>query len=158
VRRRPASRGSRRGESPSDGREGQARRGLAWCAAPSSRDGLDRRRPARRDPGRHFGTPDSPLLASLSSLLALFVASFVSSPRTRRSKAVTTGAAPNVLGPRHVVRLRPTRTDFDARKPIAVTERDRRILEALADFGFLSTEVVVRAFFPGARGDEPGPD
>jgi hypothetical protein len=56
-----------------------------------------------------------------------------------------------------IVRRVPSEAELRARPPIAVTARDRQLLCALADFGFLSTELVVRAFYPplSAHGDSP---
>jgi Replication-relaxation len=71
---------------------------------------------------------------------------------------MSTGASRPILGRRQIVRRLPTRADLLERKPMVVTARDRRILAALADFGFLSTEIIVRAFFPGTDGDDPAPD
>jgi hypothetical protein len=48
----------------------------------------------------------------------------------------------------HVVRRIPTPAELRQRRPMVVTDRDRRILEAIADFGFLPTDLIVRAFFP----------
>lgn len=48
----------------------------------------------------------------------------------------------------HLVRRVPSRDELGERPPIVLTHRDRQILEALADFGFLSTELITRAFFP----------
>jgi Replication-relaxation len=57
----------------------------------------------------------------------------------------------------HIVQRVPTRAELLRRPPIVITDRDRAILSAVFDLGFLTTEHVVRAFFPeeGTRRTSP---
>lgn len=57
----------------------------------------------------------------------------------------------------HLVRRVPSRDELAGRPPIVLTFRDRQILEALGDFGILSTELLTRAFFPAETGERSSP-
>lgn len=52
---------------------------------------------------------------------------------------------------RQIVRRLPTPADLRQRRPIVITERDRHVLLAVADFGYLTTDLIARAFFPEAE-------
>jgi Replication-relaxation len=48
----------------------------------------------------------------------------------------------------HYVRRLPTPAEIAARPPIVLTERDRQVLVAVHQHGFLTTDLVELAFFP----------
>src|ERR1700730_17253567 len=50
----------------------------------------------------------------------------------------------------HYVRRLPTPAEISIRAPIVLTERDRQLLVAVHQHGFLTTELVELAFFPPA--------
>ncbi|HYW89389.1 MAG TPA: replication-relaxation family protein, partial [Chloroflexota bacterium] len=52
----------------------------------------------------------------------------------------------------HYVRRLPTPADISSRSPIVVTERDRQVLVAVHQQGFLTTDLVELAFFPPLNG------
>ena len=52
----------------------------------------------------------------------------------------------------HYVRRLPTPEEIAARSPIVLTERDRQVLVAVHQHGFLTTDLVELAFFPPRRG------
>jgi hypothetical protein len=52
----------------------------------------------------------------------------------------------------HYVRRLPTPAEISARSPIVVTERDRQVLVAVHQQGFLTTDLVELAFFPPRNG------
>src|SRR5712691_6181663 len=52
----------------------------------------------------------------------------------------------------HYVRRPPTRREISTRSPIALTERDRQLLVAVHQHGFLTTDLVELAFFPASNG------
>src|SRR6202158_5052939 len=52
----------------------------------------------------------------------------------------------------HYVRRLPTSADISTRSPIVLTERDRQLLVAVHQHGFLTTDFVELAFFPPSNG------
>src|SRR6202158_640256 len=52
----------------------------------------------------------------------------------------------------HYVRRLPTPEDMSTRSPIVLTERDRQLLVAVHQHGFLTTDLVELAFFPPSNG------
>src|SRR5215831_4794854 len=52
----------------------------------------------------------------------------------------------------HYVRRLPTPAEISSRSPIVVTERDRQVLVAVHQQGFLTTDLVELAFFPPLNG------
>jgi hypothetical protein len=52
----------------------------------------------------------------------------------------------------HYVRRLPTSTEISTRSPIVLTERDRQLLVAVHQHGFLTTDLVELAFFPPSNG------
>src|SRR3954452_21824615 len=52
----------------------------------------------------------------------------------------------------HYVRRLPTAKEISARQPIVLTERDRQLLVAVHQHGFLTTDLVELAFFPPRHG------
>src|SRR5437660_6530111 len=55
----------------------------------------------------------------------------------------------------HYVRRLPTPAEISARQPIVLTERDRQLLVAVHQQGFLTTDLVELAFFPPRQGSRP---
>jgi hypothetical protein len=53
---------------------------------------------------------------------------------------------------RHYVRRLPTSEQIETRSPIVITERDRQVLVAVHQHGFLTTDLVELAFFPPRNG------
>src|SRR5258708_33939984 len=52
----------------------------------------------------------------------------------------------------HYVRRLPTSDEISTRSPIVLTERDRQLLVAVHQHGFLTTDLVELAFFPPSNG------
>src|SRR5258708_9480068 len=52
----------------------------------------------------------------------------------------------------HYVRRLPTSDEISTRSPIVLTERDRQLLVAVHQHGFLTTDLVELAFFPPHNG------
>ena len=52
----------------------------------------------------------------------------------------------------HYVRRLPTSDEISTRSPIVLTERDRQLLVAVHEHGFLTTDLVELAFFPPSNG------
>src|SRR5713226_342986 len=52
----------------------------------------------------------------------------------------------------HYVRRLPTSSEISTRSPIVLTERDRQLLVAVHQHGFLTTDLVELAFFPPSTG------
>jgi protein involved in plasmid replication-relaxation len=52
----------------------------------------------------------------------------------------------------HYVRRLPTPAEISTRSPIAVTERDRQVLVAIHQHGFLTTDLIELAYFPPRNG------
>jgi len=52
----------------------------------------------------------------------------------------------------HYVRRLPTSSDISTRSPIVLTERDRQVLVAVHQQGFLTTDLIELAFFPPRNG------
>src|SRR5216683_4388785 len=52
----------------------------------------------------------------------------------------------------HYVRRLPTPTEISTRSPIVLTERDRQLLVAVHQHGFLTTNLIELAFFPPSAG------
>src|SRR5262249_26139634 len=91
---------------------------------------------------------------SLLSRLCVFAGNSCITERFTMATTNTEGFVP-LRG--HLVRRVPTRTDLLRRPPIVVTDRDREILSAVFDLGFLTTEHIVRAFSPEDGGGPAGP-
>src|ERR1700682_3944511 len=52
----------------------------------------------------------------------------------------------------HYVRRLPTPDEISTRSPIVLTDRDRQLLVAVHQHGFLTTDLVELAFFPPSTG------
>src|SRR5258708_40163508 len=52
----------------------------------------------------------------------------------------------------HYVRRLPTAAEISTRSPIVLTERDRQLMVAVHQHGFLTTDLVELAFFPPSTG------